>query len=254
MIKQAKDVPIIAYKPVSSYTRRGNLKLVDLDSLTKSRDIASKAAYETSLMKALENKKFWDELLEKLRKSGSGGGGSRKIDKILTSLMFTNFLSSKLVQAMLKSFNMEFLKSLTDNISKQTNNLTQGTIGKIVQNVTTFTLNVTTALFSNIIKILNLPNAFKYTTSFTNQLTSLVGILSFQLNKLKEILEEELKELITKLDVKEKIRKVREEILNVLEVAKKIFFPQLEQVLHEPHNKKSLNKLKTFPKLKILDV
>lgn len=235
--------PIIAYKPANYYTNRANLKLVSSNDLSKSREIASKASYEASLARALENKKFWDELLEKLRKSGGGGGP--KLDKIKTSLMFTNFLSNKAIQAMLKNFNLEFLKTLIDNISKQVTNLTQSTIGKIVQSIVTLTINVIVTLFSNVIKTLDLSLVFKATANLTNQLILLAGALSFQATKLKEILEEEFKELIRKLDVKEKI-------LNLLEAAKKIFFLQLEQALLELHSKKSLNKLKTFLKPKIV--
>lgn len=213
MIKQAKDVPIIAYKPVSNYTRRGNLQLVDLDSLTKSRDIASKAAYETSLMKALENKKFWDELLEKLRKSGGGGGGSRKIDKILTSLMFANFLSNKTIQAILKNFNLEFLK-LTKNISSQPLGINQNPIVIGLQ-------KVGTVVFNQVINMISLITSRDAATlrlyDITRRVSILAGMISFQLNKLKEVLEEELKELITKLDVKEKIRKVKDFLLNILQ-------------------------------------
>ena len=173
--------------------------------------------------RAILNRQFWDELMEKLRKAGGGGGGSLDFDRIKVSMQLISFLSNKTIQAMLNNLKFEVFgtsNNVLNKVSTQSN-----FAGNVIQFVTSFTLNIISSLIGNLGKIVNIQNISK---SVTNTLSVFAGILSFQLNKLKEILLEDLKEIIRKLDVKEKIRKIkialrdffvelREETLSVIE-------------------------------------
>ena len=71
---------------------------------------SSRIAFEASMQRAMQNQKYWDELLDKLRKSGGGGGGSdKRFDRIAVSMMLTNFLSNKNLQAILRNVRNEFM-------------------------------------------------------------------------------------------------------------------------------------------------
>ena len=196
-----------------SYSKRPNLKLVSNNQLQ-----ASKAAFNTSMERAHLNQQYWDELLEKLRKSGGGGGGSgndKSFDRVAVSMMLSNFLSNKTIQAMLRNFGVELFGS--NQNSNQTNNANRNVIPNIIQSIGKFILNSVTNTISLIVRR-NTPPERLY-----NQLSTLIGLLSFQLNKLKEILEEDLKEFIKKLDVKEKIKKIKTFVLDFfIEMKKEI--------------------------------
>ena len=168
--------------------------------------IASKIAFDAGMERARLNQAYWEELLKKLRRMGGGGGSDTRFDRVKVSMQLMNFLSHKMIQAIMRNFNSEFLK-LTDNISNQSQSINQNIfitnihkIGKIVFNGLTNVvlligrMGITNRAYANIV---------------TTQLSSFLGILSFELNKLKEILKEELKDRIKKLDVKEKIRKMK---------------------------------------------
>ena len=111
-----------------------------------------------------------------------------------------------MIQAIMRNFNSEFLK-LTDSISNQSQSINQNIfitnihkIGKIICNGLT-----------NVVLLIGRMGVTNraYANTITTQLSSFLGIVSFELNKLKEILKEELKHRIEKLDVKEKIRKMK---------------------------------------------
>lgn len=169
---------------------------------------SSKAAFDRSF----SEKKYWDELLEKLRKGGGGGGGSdSKFDRIAVSMMLTNFLNNKTIQAMLRNFNEALFNSHINNAnnSQKTNaNYDFATIQKFVFSV----LNFAGIKPNNISNTIN--NLAKQLVNLTNQIFSLLSGLSLQLNKLQEVLEEKIKELIRKLDLKEKLKKIKATILD----------------------------------------
>ena len=200
--------PQVNHKPVVINQRsiRPYLKLVSAHTN------AAKAALNTSMERAQLNQKYWDELLEKLRKAGGGGGGGsdNHFDRITVSMMLSNFLSNKTIQAMLKNFNSEFSKQ-TNNFLNQLQNTNQNVFQNIIQKIGNVILNGVTNIMSLIVRR-DAPTVRLYTA--LTQLSSLIGIISFQLNKLKEILEEDLKELIRKLDVKGKIRKIKGALLD----------------------------------------
>lgn len=199
----------------SSYASRKYVSNLILNRNTDfAKDVASKTSYEAALARSLESKKFWDELLEKLRKSGGGGGDMRNLDKIMTSMMYMNYLSNKMIQAMLNNFKIEFLKLLgkvTNLISPLAHNpFIQG-----IQRLSTFIFSGLVFASRGFLQQTPTRGILKSITIFSKQLTALAGAVSFQLNKLKEILEEELKEIVRKLDVKSKMKKIKETLVDL---------------------------------------
>ena len=229
------------------YTRTGkpNLRLVSNNQLQAN---ATKAAFNASMERAQLSQKYWDEILEKLRKAGGGGGGGndKRFDRIAVSMMLSNFLSNKTIQAMLRNFGVEIFG--LNKISNQMNNAGQSISGNLVRMIGNIISNGITNMISLIVRR-DAPTGRLYTVS--SQLSALIGILSFQLNKLKEILEEDLKEFIKKLDVKEKIKRVKtfvldffiemkdELLLALRSFTEKTFYPQLKPAPHELYRQKS---------------
>ena len=220
--------PQVSYKSVGAIQRytKPNLRLV---SNNQSQSNAAKAAFTAGMERAQLSQKYWDELLEKLRKAGGGGGGGNdnRFDRIAVSMMLSNFLSGKTIQAMLRNFSGELFS--LNKIPNQINNSNQIQMGNIIQAIGNIISNSITNTISLIVRR-DPPSGRLYTVS--NILPTLIGILSFQLNKLKEILEEDLKEFIKKLDVKEKMKLIKtfvldffveleENILSIIELTKK---------------------------------
>ena len=200
----------VAYKPIRSSVyqpQRPNLRLVLNNQLQAN---ASKAAFNASMEKASLSQKYWNELLEKLRKAGGGGGGNdNRFDRIAVSMMLSNFLNSKTIQAMLRNFSSEMFG--LNNIPNQINNSSQIQIGNIMQTIGKSILTGMTNLLSLMVPRDATTGRLHPTL---NQLSTLISLLSFQLNKLKELLENDLKETIKKLDVKEKLKKVKTFVLD----------------------------------------
>ena len=215
MAVQSLILPVVNYQPISRGIPRHarstgtNIRSVNSD---QSLAIASKAAFEANMERALTNKKYWDELLEKLRKSGGGGGGSNdsRFDRIAVSMMLTNFLSNKAINAMLRNFAIEFLK-LVDNFSNRLQGMNQN---PIVTGFQKFGTVIVSGIANIISLIVRRDAATLRLYDVSRQISAFAQILSFQLNKLKRILEEDLKELIRKLDVKEKIKKIKAALLD----------------------------------------
>ena len=208
MAVEMTRTPIIPNRVISKYVSVGrpNLRLID-----NSKVISSKIAFQASMEKAVLSQKYWNDLLEKLRKGGGGGGGGdTRFDRVAVSMQLMNFLSDKTIQAMLRNFTGEIL-NITGNISGQIQNASQNLLVKAIQKIGSMISLSMTNVISFIIHR-DMPSARLYVVS--TQLSLLIGILSFQLNKLKEILEEDLKEFIKKLDVKEKIRKIKTAVLD----------------------------------------
>ncbi len=193
-----------------------NLRLVINNQLQTN---ASKAAFNAGMERAQLNQKYWNDLLEKLRKAGGGGGGGNdnRFDRIAVSMMLSNFLSNKTIQAMLRNFGVELFD--TNNIANQTRNANQIQTGNVLQVIGKFAFNHLTNAISLIVRR-DAPAGRLY-----SQFSALAGILSFQMNKLKEILEEDLKEFIKKLDVKEKMKKIKTFVLD--------FFVEMKEELQD---------------------
>ena len=203
--------PQVVYKPVSRQTgrvstRRANLRLVSLKNLDKSRTVTQDNAFRAAMERALLNQKYWDELLEKLRKSGGGGGGNKRFDKIAVSMMLTNFLNNKTILAMMRNFSFALLK-LENNIGRlgtSTNqSLVSSFLSKFTQQAKSVFMNLSMPL-----RVLN-RTVLQTVTHLSTSLLTFAGALSAQINKLKETLMEELNELLKKLDVKGKTKKLQ---------------------------------------------
>ena len=192
---------------------RPNLRLVVNNQLQAN---ASKAAFNASMERASLSQKYWEELLEKLRRAGGGGGGGndKSFDRIAVSMMLSNFLSNKTIQAMLRNFGVEMFG--LNKISNQINNANQNVFISVIQNIGKMILNHLTNALSLIVRK-DAPSGRLYTA--LNILPVLIGILSFQFNKLKEILEEDLKEKIRKIKtaIKDFFVEMKEHVLSVIE-------------------------------------
>lgn len=214
-IIESRGLPWQAQNSGSSYASRKYLSNLVLNrNADFAKDVASKTSYEAALAKSLEAKKFWDELLEKLRKSGGGGGDMRNLDKIMTSMMFMNYLSNKMIQAILNNFKLEFLK-LLGKVTNLLSPLTQNPFVQGIQRLATFISSGIAFASRGLLQQIPTKGILKSISNFSNQLTALAGAVSFQLNKLKEILEEELKEIVRKLDVKSKMKKIKETLVDL---------------------------------------
>ena len=207
----------ISYQPVRSYSvaaSRPGLKLVSLNKLDQSRSIASKASFQASMEKAMLSQRYWDDLLEKLRKSGGGGGDNSKFDRITVSMQLMDFISNKQIEAIIKNMNLELLNLQNDIQNQMSILLPTGLITNLVR-VSTNILSGISSFTGNIARILNLQNIPKIFSNVTTHLTLFLGNISFQLNKLKEILEEDFKELLRKLDIKGKFKKIKSVVLDL---------------------------------------
>lgn len=181
--------------------------------------LSANEAFKAALEKIILQNKIWEDFLEKLRKSGGGGGGGlRRIDRIAVSFMLSNFLNNKIMQALIQSFNNEFLKLVVfgqgQNEPAQKYNIFSGLVNSLNTNGKTGIAFVIRQIQS----VVNI--AIKGILAFNKQVTGLLEMLSFHLNKLKELLESEFKEAVRKLNFKEKIRKAKEEIIFKLDFAR----------------------------------
>ncbi len=181
-------------------SNRPRLKLV---SNSQAQANASKAAFAASMERAQLSQNYWEELLEKMRRAGGGGGGGndKRFDRIAVSMMLSNFLSNKTIQAMLRNFGAElFDTNLASNQIVIPNQIQTSNIIQFINIVSNTVINSVSLIQQSISSSMK---------PITSTLSSILGALSFQMNKLKEILEEDLKEFINKLDVKEKMKKIK---------------------------------------------
>lgn len=166
---------------------------------------------KASLERALLEKKLWEEFLEKLRKSGGGGGGLRRIDRIAVSFMLSHFLSAKVIKALMQNINMEFLKQffISQNLLVKVFSILQSGTAQILSLFgKPFTTNVFGNLQTHGAKVLQ--STFQKLEKAT---LSLATAISFLLNKLKEILENEYQEEIQKKDIKDKLNNFKKRLI-----------------------------------------
>src|SRR3989338_145325 len=151
-------------------------------------NISSKVSQETALLKALENKKYWDELLEKLRKSGGGGGNDSRFDRIAVSMMLSNFLTNKMLLALMRNLKIGFGNILANTPDPKAKNLKTQFINFVstTYKMFTSTLGSMQILFTRFTST----NMIQKTVRLFNEIA---GIVSFQMNKLKEIIDEKIK-------------------------------------------------------------
>ena len=223
-----------SYQPVQQSTpqRTGtNLRVLNRNSdIAKS--ISSNGAFQASMERMILQKKIWEDFLEKLKQGGGGGGGSMKrLDRIAVSFMLINYLSDKAIKAIMENLNMAFLKSQGMQNPEQAGNQ------NIVETLHATSLrNVVLTIVLVAIRNLGIQNIPKFISNIKSDVLGLLATFSFQLNKLKEILEEELRESIKKLDIKGKIKKIKDVINNVISVTLSyIKNLTIETFLHDIH-------------------
>lgn len=184
-------LPISPYKPASRgsvYQARSSSNVIPFNS-------GKNIAFKASLDKAQMSQKFWDDLLERLRKAGGGGGGGGSFDRIKVSMQLMDFISHKMIRAMLESAKMAMLQP-------------ESVIGNKTENknsVFTFIQNVTNILITKISLFTgrDLPAASLYNRLTKNLMKGMENILiafSFQVNKLKEMLDRKLKKIFRKIE------------------------------------------------------
>gem|GEM_PF-2353762 len=224
MAVEMTRTPIIFRRGIQQYANLGkpNLRLLD-----NSKIISSKIAFQASMEKAMLSQQYWNELLEKLRKGGGGGGGGSSFDRVTVSMQLMNFLSDKTIQAMLRNFTDEILN--INNVFGQIQNTNQNPLANVIQRIGSIVfLGLTNAIL--LIARIDTPMGRLYAV-VTQAISSFALAFAFQLNKLKEILEEDLKEFIKKLDVLYVFVEMKKEIVNVVEWLKSAALLHIEGLL-----------------------
>ena len=162
-------------------------------------------SYNTALERTMQSQREWAEFLRKLREGGGGGGGgSRRYDKIAMSMKWINFLSGKLIQNLMQ--NAKMLPLLTHTNTIQTKNINQSYSLNLIQKAGFFLSKGLSNIISLLARNNLLINAQKTLSLISKEFNEILQIVSFQLNKLKEVLEQELKEATRKMDIREKIK------------------------------------------------
>ena len=220
MAVQLARSPQVTYTPVTRASRshyRGSVVSFD-----RVRESASKAAFNTSMQRAIMNQKYWEDILEKLRKAGGGGGGGSRFDRITVSMQLMDFITKKMISSILENVKAGSLKTEGLKTGSGDKNFISVISSIIPQNVKN--------VFIPIIANLNtqVKNIFSITTK---TISSVLMAFSAQMNKLKQLIEEDLKNIFEKLNIKGKLKKVqtvlfeffvemKEEVKNAVEFIK----------------------------------
>ncbi len=204
----------VAYKPVAR--ANSGYSAPTLKVVSNPQNLTAKIMLNASMEKAQLNQRFWDELLEKLKKGGGGGGGS-SFDRVKVSMQLMDFISNKMIQSLLKNINSSDIK--TPNIDKSEQLITNQTLNlfNTVSNIVFKVVLTITGINLSSLKTNN--NARIITDRISNILIS----FSFQLNKLKEEIFEKIKDVFKKLKIKERLKKAQAIVFDI--------FVQLEETL-----------------------
>lgn len=184
--------------------------------------IASKEAYKASfenMMQRITQERIDDE---RKRKMGGGGGSIRRFDRIAVSMMLSNFLSNKTIQAMINNMNSIFLKT------QDLNNLLRRLADNKFINSSIKWISIAFSGINNFIvglkSKLGFESILKQSLPFIKELNKFAQAFSFHLNKFKKILKDDMKEKIKKLNIKNKVLKVLETVFDfIVDVKEDIF-------------------------------
>lgn len=167
---------------------------------------------QENLIRALEE--------ERKRKAGGGGGGSsRKFDRVTVSMALMNFLSDKQIKAMIQ--NMD--KALLQAEAKTSTNVDLSQL-PILKNVLSIISKPVSVIVSSLLNIAR--GLIAKTVSLSKQLTipiiSLAQAVSLKLGVLKDSLNE-LKEKLSKLNIKSKLKKLGVLVVEFIDEIKDTF-------------------------------
>ena len=216
----------VIYPPKKNHLRSVipiSVKLADKKNLS-SKLISENETFKAMLERILLQRKQWEEFLERLRKSGGGGGNLKTIDRIAVSFMLSSFLNNKIMKALIEHFNFEFLKQLMSQAKKNE-------------------INIPVLVFTVLLKILTGSKAQNTNSNIiTKTLTGSISQLkkeiltlaiafAFQLNKLKDILQEDFRQTLKKISIRKRLlefkevfaeilMEIKDEVLNILELFK----------------------------------
>ena len=208
---------------ISQTHSRGNV--VSFDKL---RESASKAAFNASLQRAQVSQQYWNDLLEKLRKGGGGGGGGSRFDRVTVSMQLMDFITKKMIAAMMQSLKSGSLQTephSPDQINNQVSKL------NFIQSISINILKVVTSIIGKDLPLASLCN--RLTKNLTKGVDGIMIAFSAQINKFKELIEKDLKNILEKLNIKGKLKKIQTILFD--------FFVEMKEEI-----KNTINLIKNF--------
>lgn len=224
MAVQLAKSPQVTYTPVNrGFVSRSNFRS-NVVSFDKSRESASKAAFNAAMQRAQTSQQYWNDLLEKLRKSGGGGGGGSRFDRVTVSMQLMDFITKKMIAAMMGSLKTESLKGEAPTVHIDNKNIISNILSMLPQNIK----NIFIPVFANF------NSQMKNISSMTTKMVSNILVaFSAQINKFKELIEKDLKDILEKLNIKGKLKKVQTILFD--------FFVEMKEEI-----KNTINLIKNF--------
>lgn len=228
MAVQLIKSPQIAYTPVNrGFVSRSNFRS-NVVSFDRSRESASKAAFNASLQRAQVSQQYWNDLLEKLRKGGGGGGGGSRFDRVTVSMQVMDFITKKMIAAMMQSLKSGSLQTEPHSIDQINNEVTNL---KFIQSITSNISKAITFIIGRDLPLASLVN--QMTKNLTKSAEGIMIAFSAQINKFKELMEKDLKDILEKLNIKGKLKKVQTILFD--------FFVEMKEEI-----KNTINLIKNF--------
>lgn len=228
MAVQLIKSPQIAYTPVNrGFISRSNFRS-NVVSFDRSRESASKAAFNASLQRAQVSQQYWNDLLEKLRKGGGGGGGGSRFDRVTVSMQVMDFITKKMIAAMMQSLKSGSLQTEPHSIDQINNEVTNL---KFIQSITSNISKAITFIIGRDLPLASLVN--QMTKNLTKSAEGIMISFSAQINKFKELMEKDLKDILEKLNIKGKLKKVQTILFD--------FFVEMKEEI-----KNTINLIKNF--------
>lgn len=224
MAVQLAKSPQVTYTLANrGFVSRSNFRS-NVVSFDKSRESASKAAFNAAMQRAQTNQQYWNDLLEKLRKSGGGGGGGSRFDRVTVSMQLMDFITKKMISSILENLKMGSLKSETTVNNSSEKNIISLISSSIPQNIKNVFIPIVVNISTQV------KNVF---LSTSKMISSILIAFSAQINKLKQLIEDDLKNMFEKLNIKGKLKKVQTILFD--------FFVEMKEEI-----KNTINFIKSF--------